>query len=59
MAYDLNNDIPLGQLGSAYIDIVKPVYPPKGMVIRAITFLEDDVSGSVELDTERSSVFWY
>jgi hypothetical protein len=52
MAYDLNNDIPLGQLGSAYIDVVKPVYPPKDMVIRAITFLEDDLSGSVELDTE-------
>ena len=50
MAYDLNNDIPLGALGSAYIDVAKPVYPPKGMVIRAITFLEDNTP--TVMDTE-------
>ena len=50
MAYDLNNDIAMGALGSAYIDLAKPVYPPKGMVIRAITFLEDNVP--TVLDTE-------
>ena len=50
MAYDLNNDIPLGALGSAYIDTATPVYPPKGMVIRAITFLNDNIP--TVLDTE-------
>ena len=50
MAYDLNNDIPLGALGSAYIDPATPVYPPKGMVIRAITFLADNIP--TVMDTE-------
>lgn len=50
MAYDLNNDIPLGALGSAYIDVATPVYPPKGMVIRAITFLADNIP--TVMDTE-------
>jgi len=50
MAYDLNNDIPLGALGSAYIDVATPVYPPKGMVIRAITFLADNTP--TVMDTE-------
>ena len=50
MAYDLNNDIPLGALGSAYIDTATPVYPPKGMVIRAITFLADNIP--TVMDTE-------
>ena len=50
MAYDLNNDIPLGALGSAYMDVAKPIYPPKGMVIRAITFLGDNVP--TVMDTE-------
>ena len=50
MAYDLNNDVPLGTLGSAYIDTATPVYPPKGMVIRAITFLADNIP--TVMDTE-------
>jgi hypothetical protein len=50
MAYDLNNDIPLGALGSAYVDTATPVYPPKGMVIRAITFLADNIP--TVMDTE-------
>ena len=52
MAYDLNggSDVSLGALGSAYIDTATPVYPPKGMVIRAITFLADNIP--TVLDTE-------
>tara|TARA_B100001123_G_scaffold432511_1_gene555700 strand:- start:45 stop:695 length:651 start_codon:yes stop_codon:yes gene_type:complete len=32
-----------GQMGSAIMDLDKPVYPPKGKVIIAITMLTDDV----------------
>ena len=31
-----------GQLGSAYTDLAKPIVPPQGMVIVAITFLADN-----------------
>ena len=50
MAYDLSSDVSLGALGSAYIDTATPVYPPKGMVIRAITFLADNIP--TVMDTE-------
>ena len=42
----MSNDIPLGQLGSGFHDThAKTLTPPTGMVIIAVTFLED-----VELD---------
>tara|TARA_R110000824_G_scaffold80648_2_gene202858 strand:- start:268 stop:912 length:645 start_codon:yes stop_codon:yes gene_type:complete len=50
MAYDSNSDVALGILGSAYIDTATPVYPPQGMVIRAITFLADNIP--TVMDTE-------
>ncbi len=31
-----------GQMGSAFQNLAKPVYPPKDMVIVAITFLADN-----------------
>ena len=31
-----------GQMGSAYTDLAKPIIPPQGMVIVAITFLADN-----------------
>ena len=31
-----------GQMGSAYTDLAKPIVPPQGMVICAITFFEDN-----------------
>ena len=41
MGYNLNNDVPLGQLGSGFIDSTSTVTPPTGMVIIAVTFLSD------------------
>jgi len=41
MGYNLNNDIPLGQLGSGFTDNTAAVTPPTGMVIIAVTFLSD------------------
>lgn len=41
MGYNMNNDIPLGQLGSGFTDSTDAVNPPAGMVIIAITFLSD------------------
>tara|TARA_A100000172_G_scaffold34834_1_gene21101 strand:+ start:1061 stop:1705 length:645 start_codon:yes stop_codon:yes gene_type:complete len=32
----------LGQMGSAYTDLAKPIVPPAGLVIVAITFLDDN-----------------
>ena len=37
----MNNDIPLGQLGSGFTDNTDAVTPPTGMVIIAITFVGD------------------
>ncbi len=31
-----------GQMGSAYSDVAKPIIPPTGLVITAITFLDDN-----------------
>ena len=31
-----------GQMGSAYTDLAKPIVPPAGLVITAITFLDDN-----------------
>ena len=31
-----------GQMGSAYSDVAKPIIPPSGLVITAITFLDDN-----------------
>ena len=41
MGYNMNNDIPLGQLGSGFVDDTGTVVPPTGMVIIAVTFLSD------------------
>ena len=42
MGYNLNNDVALGQLGSGFHDThTSTLTPPTGMVIIAITFLED------------------
>ncbi len=47
-----------GQFGSAYSDLAKPILPPTGLVITAITFLDDNtptVLRSEKLDTEGPS----
>jgi len=41
MGYNMNNDVPLGQLGSGFTDNTDAVTPPAGMVIIAVTFLTD------------------
>ena len=41
-----------GQMGSAYQNLAKPVYPPKGMVIVAITFLAETTLGGLVADTD-------
>ena len=41
MGYNLNNDIPLGQLGSAFTDSTGAINPPSDKVIVAITFMSD------------------
>ena len=42
MGYNMNNDVPLGQLGSGFHDTHSvTLLPPAGMVIMAVTFLED------------------
>ena len=41
MGYNMNNDIPLGQLGSAFTDTTGAINPPSGKVIVAITFMSD------------------
>ena len=47
-----------GQFGSAYSDLAKPIVPPTGLVITAITFLADNtptVLTPEKLDTEGPS----
>ena len=47
-----------GQFGSAYTDLAKPIVPPTGLVITAITFLADNtptVLTPEKLDTEGPS----
>tara|TARA_R110002167_G_scaffold365836_1_gene591576 strand:+ start:28 stop:672 length:645 start_codon:yes stop_codon:yes gene_type:complete len=47
-----------GQFGSAYSDIAKPIVPPTGLVITAITFLADNTPTALtpeKLDTEGPS----
>jgi len=41
MGYNLNNDVPLGQLGSAYLDDTETFNPPTGRVIMAITMVAE------------------
>ena len=41
MGYNLNNDVPLGQLGSAYLDGTETFTPPTGRVIIAITMVAE------------------
>ena len=41
MGYNLNNDIPLGQLGSGYLHDAGAFTPPTGKVVVAITMLHD------------------
>jgi len=54
MGYNLNNDVPLGQLGSAYLADNETFTPPTGRVIIAITMV-DETSFSIlapELPTD-------
>tara|TARA_R110002096_G_scaffold426496_1_gene636392 strand:+ start:26 stop:403 length:378 start_codon:yes stop_codon:yes gene_type:complete len=42
MGYNMSNDIPLGQLGSGFVDTNSvTLVPPSGKVIIAITFMDD------------------
>ena len=41
MGYNMNNDVPLGALGSGFINNTDALSPPEGKVIIAITFLND------------------
>lgn len=41
MGYNMNNDVPLGALGSGFINGTDALSPPAGKVIIAITFLDD------------------
>ena len=42
MGYNMSNDIPLGQLGSGFVDTNNvTLVPPSGKVIIAITFVDD------------------
>ena len=42
MGYNMSNDIPLGQLGSGFVDTNSATLaPPSGKVIIAITFMDD------------------
>jgi hypothetical protein len=40
-----------GQFGSAFSNLAKPIYPPKGMVICAITFLADNIPTVLKTET--------
>ena len=56
MGYNLNNDIPLGQLGSAFTDSTGAINPPSDKVIVAITFMSDlRVSALVAESASRST----
>ena len=48
MGYNLNNDIPLGQLGSAFTDTTGAINPPSDKVIVAITFMSDLRVGTLQ-----------
>lgn len=41
MGYNMNNDVPLGALGSGFTNVATALSPPAGKVIIAITFLDD------------------
>ena len=41
MGYNMSNDIPLGQLGSGFVDNTGAFLPPAGKVVIAITFMSD------------------
>ena len=40
-----------GQFGSLFTNLAKPVYPPKGMVIVAIQFLDDNIPTVMKTET--------
>ena len=59
MGYNLNNDIPLGQLGSAFTDSTGAINPPSDKVIVAITFLGDYRVGTLQGESATRSTNKY
>jgi len=59
MGYNLNNDIPLGQLGSAFTDSTGAINPPSDKVIVAITFMSDLRVGTLQGESATRSTNKY
>ena len=59
MGYNSNNDIPLGQLGSAFTDSTGAINPPSDKVIVAITFLGDYRVGTLQGESATRSTNKY
>jgi len=57
MGYNLNNDIPLGQLGSGFVDGTNAINPPTGKVIIAITFMSDLKVGTLAAEEATDPTF--
>ena len=57
MGYNLNNDVPLGQLGSAYLTDGNAFTPPTGRVVIAITMVEDTAFDQLVPEVPTDSTF--
>ena len=57
MGYNLNNDVPLGQLGSAYLDDGVAFTPPTNRVVIAITMVEDTAFDQLVPELPTDSTF--
>tara|TARA_Y100001938_G_C7719650_1_gene249377 strand:+ start:31 stop:411 length:381 start_codon:yes stop_codon:yes gene_type:complete len=57
MGYNLNNDVPLGQLGSAYLTDGNAFKPPTDKVVIAITMVEDTAFDQLVPEVPTDSTF--
>ena len=57
MGYNLNNDVPLGQLGSAYLNDGDAFTPPTNRVVIAITMVEDTAFDQLVPELPTDSTF--
>jgi len=57
MAYNMDNDIPLGQLGSGYLNGTGAFTPPAGKVIIAITMVDNTSFSSLTQEVPTDDTF--